>query len=249
MDSKLEAYRAQKRRDATLNSFKSTLYSMIPFQQQQQDTDDKSADVEQVRKHKIYWCYNEYIRTPHILFVCLLYIYRLMKNPKAPGKSVIRLRPLFSHHPRPKTRCRPYPSPIPMTMLPMRRPPPRRHQSSRAASSPISSISSTSCFGPLAGRSQFSCNSVWSICCCPASLACTLTRAHNPGRPRRSVRTVCSTKIAKASMERWTLSNSSGRFAMDRRMFVDDLGSGVERIRCGDACFPDLLIKMPCLRC
>lgn len=54
MDSKLEEYRAQKRRDATLNTIKTTLYSMIPFQNQNKDEEDKSSE-EQVTEILIWF--------------------------------------------------------------------------------------------------------------------------------------------------------------------------------------------------
>lgn len=48
MDSKLEAYRAQKRRDATLNTIKTTLYNMIPFQQSNTDENPTTTEAQQV---------------------------------------------------------------------------------------------------------------------------------------------------------------------------------------------------------
>lgn len=52
MDAKLDAFRARKRRQATVDSIKSTLRSMIPFQQQQPPTPaprEHHVNVEEVQ--------------------------------------------------------------------------------------------------------------------------------------------------------------------------------------------------------
>lgn len=48
MDSKLEDYRAKKRRQATIDNVKDKLFNMVSFQQVKSDTKNEHVTAEQV---------------------------------------------------------------------------------------------------------------------------------------------------------------------------------------------------------
>lgn len=137
-----------------------------------------------------------------------------IKPLKPFAKLVLRRQ----NKPRPlTTRSLLFRSPIPKKAK-RRRQPLNSQQPNPAACSPTSCTWSISCSGPHAGRYRFNCSSVWSTFCCRASSVCISTPEHNRRRPRKSAPTVCSTRTARASMERWTPNNSIGKSDTDRQM-------------------------------